>query len=82
VNQAAEFIILTAARTSEARYMRVGEVDFAERLLIIPAERIDHSGRTRHELMKTEDDPEGTAFEVPLSDPRYCIDWRKLSARR
>jgi hypothetical protein len=32
VNQAAEFIILTAVRTSEARYMRVGEVDFAERL--------------------------------------------------
>lgn len=27
VNQAAEFIILTAVRTSEARYMRVGEVD-------------------------------------------------------
>jgi len=62
VNQAAEFIILTAVRTSEARYMCVGEVDFAERLWTIPAER-----------MKTEDDPEGTDFEVPLSDPAIAI---------
>jgi integrase len=62
VNQAAEFIILTAVRTGEARYMRVGEVDFSERLWTIPAER-----------MKTEDDPEGTAFEVPLSDPAIAI---------
>jgi integrase len=57
VNQAAEFIVLTAVRTSEARYMRVGEVDFSEKLWTIPAER-----------MKTEDDPEGTNFEVPLCD--------------
>jgi integrase len=62
VNHAAEYIILTAVRTSEARYMRVGEVDFAERLWTIPAER-----------MKTEDDPEGTDFEVPLSDPAIAI---------
>jgi integrase len=62
VNEAAEFIILTAVRTSEARYMRVGEVDFAERLWVIPAER-----------MKTEDDPEGTDFEVPLSDRAIAI---------
>src|ERR1700722_4598309 len=62
VNQAAEFIILTAARTSEARYMRAGEVNFSERLWVIPAER-----------MKTEDDPEGTDFEVPLSDPAVAI---------
>jgi len=62
VNQAAEFIILTAVRTSEARYMRAGEVDFVELLWTIPAER-----------MKTEDDPEGTDFEVPLSDPAIAI---------
>ena len=62
VNEAAEFIILTAVRTSEGRYMRVGEVDFAERLWTIPAER-----------MKTEDDPDGTDFEVPLSDPAIAI---------
>jgi integrase len=62
VNQAAEFIILTAVRTSEARYMRVGEVDFANRLWTIPAER-----------MKTEDDPEGADFEVPLSEPAIAI---------
>jgi len=62
VNQAAEFIILTAVRTGEARYMRVGEVDFSERLWTIPAER-----------MKTEDDPNGTAFEVPLSVPAIAI---------
>jgi hypothetical protein len=37
VNQAAEFVILTAVRTGEARYMRVGEVDFVERLWTIPA---------------------------------------------
>jgi integrase len=62
VNQAAEYIILTAVRTSEARFMRVREVDFAERLWTIPAER-----------MKTEDDPDGTDFEVPLSDPAIAI---------
>jgi integrase len=62
VNHAAEFIILTAVRTGEARYMRVGEVDFAERLWVIPAER-----------MKTEDDPDGTDFEVPLSDAAIAI---------
>jgi integrase len=55
VNLAAEYIILTAVRTGEARYMRVRELDLAERLWTIPAER-----------MKTEDDPEGTDFEVPL----------------
>jgi integrase len=55
VNLAAEFIILTAVRTSEARFMRVRELNFAEKLWIIPAER-----------MKTEDDPEGSRFEVPL----------------
>jgi integrase len=62
VNQATEFIILTAVRTGEARNMRVGEVDFSERLWTIPAER-----------MKTEDHPEGTAFEVPLSDRAIAI---------
>jgi integrase len=62
VNEAAEFIILTAVRTGEARYMRVGEVDFSERLWTIPAER-----------MKSEDDPEGTDFEVPLSDRAVAI---------
>ncbi|WP_439373022.1 tyrosine-type recombinase/integrase [Bradyrhizobium sp. DASA03120] len=57
VNLAAEYIILTAVRTGEARLMRVGEVNFAERLWTIPAER-----------MKTEDHPEGQDFEVPLCD--------------
>ena len=37
-------------------------MDFAERLWTIPAER-----------MKTEDDPEGTDFEVPLSEPAIAI---------
>ena len=55
VNRAAEFIILTAVRTGEARFMRVGEVDFPNKLWTVPAER-----------MKTEDDPEGKPHEVPL----------------
>src|SRR5262249_17128886 len=62
VNLAAEYIILTAVRTGEARYMRVREVDFEERLWTIPAER-----------MKTEDDPEGKPFEVPLCDRAIAI---------
>jgi integrase len=62
VNLAAEYIILTAVRTGEARFMRVREVDFAERLWIIPAER-----------MKTEDDPQGKDFEVPLCDRAIAI---------
>jgi integrase len=62
VNQAAEFIILTAVRTGEARFMRVREVDLSAKLWTIPAER-----------MKTEDDAEGTSFEVPLSGPALAI---------
>jgi integrase len=62
VHLAAEFIILTAVRTGEARLMRVGEVDFSEKLWTIPAER-----------MKTEDDLAGTAFEVPLCDRAIAI---------
>lgn len=55
VNRAAEFIILTAARTGEARFMRAREINFKEALWTIPAER-----------MKTEDHPEGRPHEVPL----------------
>ncbi len=62
VNLAAEFIILTAVRTGEARFMRVREVDFVERLWIVPGER-----------MKTEDSSEGACFEVPLSDRAVSI---------
>lgn len=62
VNLAAEFIILTAVRTGEARFMRVREVNFAERLWTVPAER-----------MKAEVDPEGTDFEVPLCDRAIAI---------
>lgn len=62
VNLAAEYIILTAVRTGEARFMRVQEVDLAERLWTIPAER-----------MKTEDDPEGKDFEVPLCERAIAI---------
>ncbi|WP_284268082.1 tyrosine-type recombinase/integrase [Bradyrhizobium iriomotense] len=61
-NLAAEYIILTAVRTGEARLMRVREVDFEERLWTIPAER-----------MKTEDHPEGKDFEVPLCDRAVAI---------
>jgi integrase len=59
---AAEFVILTAVRTSEARLMRVCEVDFEANLWTIPAER-----------MKTEDDPDGTNFEVPLCNRAISI---------
>lgn len=45
-----------------AALMRVGEVNFAERLWTIPAER-----------MKTEDHPEGRDFEVPLCDRAMAI---------
>jgi integrase len=62
VNLAAEYIILTAVRTGEARLMRVGEVDFREWLWTIPAER-----------MKTEDDAEGKDFEVPLCERAIAI---------
>lgn len=55
VNRAAEFIILTAVRTSEARLMKVHEINFEKKLWTVPAER-----------MKTEDDPEGKEHEVPL----------------
>jgi integrase len=57
VNLAAEFIVLTAARTGEARFMKVGEIDFAERLWTVPAER-----------MKSEDDASGAPHAVPLCD--------------
>ena len=40
VNLAAEFVILTAVRTSEARFMRVGRIDYQARLWAIPHERV------------------------------------------
>ncbi|PSO19146.1 site-specific integrase [Bradyrhizobium sp. MOS003] len=62
VNRAAEFIILTAVRTGEARFMRAREINFKEALWTIPAER-----------MKTEDHPEGRPHEVPLSARAIAI---------
>jgi integrase len=62
VNLAAEFIVLTAVRTGEARFMRVREVDFEEKLWTVPAER-----------MKTEAEPEGSCFEVPLSERAVAV---------
>lgn len=61
VNHAAEFIILTAVRTGEARLMRVHEVDLTAKLWAIPPER-----------MKTEV-RDGKAFEVPLCDRAIAI---------
>ncbi|MCK1668685.1 site-specific integrase [Bradyrhizobium sp. 153] len=55
VNRAAEFIILTAVRTGEARFMRAREINFKDALWTVPPER-----------MKTEDHPEGKPHEVPL----------------
>jgi hypothetical protein len=49
-------------RTGEARFMRVREVNLSAKLWTVPAER-----------MKAEDDPQGTDFEVPLSDPAIAI---------
>lgn len=43
VNIAAEYIILTAVRTGEARFMRIGEVNFPARLWTIPAARMKTS---------------------------------------
>ena len=57
VNLAAEFVILTAVRTSEARFMRVCEVNLGGRLWTIP-----------HERMKTPKD-----HEVPLCDRALAI---------
>jgi integrase len=57
VNLAAEFVILTAVRTSEARFMRVHEIDYKARLWTIP-----------HERMKTPKD-----HEVPLCDRAIAI---------
>jgi integrase len=59
---AAEFIMLTAVRTGEARFMRVREIDFKEKLWTIPAIR-----------METGDDPDGTDFQVPLCDRAIAI---------
>jgi integrase len=57
VNLAAEFVILTAVRTSEARFMRVREVNFGGCLWVIP-----------HERMETPKD-----HEVPLCDRALAI---------
>lgn len=62
VNLAAEYIVLTAVRTSEARFMRKKEINFKDALWTIPAER-----------MKTEDDPEGKEHEVPLCTRAIAI---------
>ncbi|MBR1234207.1 site-specific integrase [Bradyrhizobium sp. AUGA SZCCT0182] len=57
VNLAGEFVILTAVRTGEARFMTIREVDLRERLWTIPKER-----------MKAERD-----HEVPLSGRAVAI---------
>ena len=57
VKLAAEYIILTAVRTGEARLMGVREVGFGARLWTVPAERT-----------KAEDHPAGKNFEVQLCD--------------
>jgi integrase len=57
VNLTAEFVILTAVRTGEARFMRVGEISFAKALWSIPAAR-----------MKADED-----HEVPLCDRAIAI---------
>ena len=57
VNRVAEYVILTAVRTSEARFMRVREIDFKARLWTIPEER-----------MKV-----GDQHEVPLCDGALAI---------
>ncbi|QWG17855.1 integrase arm-type DNA-binding domain-containing protein [Bradyrhizobium sediminis] len=40
VNLAAEYVILTAVRTGEGRFMKVSEIDFKARLWTIPAARM------------------------------------------
>jgi integrase len=57
VNLAAEFVILTAVRTGEARFMRVREISFERALWSIPAAR-----------MKADKD-----HEVPLCDRAIAI---------
>jgi integrase len=57
VNLAGEYVILTAVRTGEARFMRVREINWENRLWVIPAER-----------MKAERD-----HEVPLSARALAI---------
>ena len=47
--------------------MRMRELDFPAKLWAVPAER-----------MKTEDDAEGTSFEVPLSGPAVAILSRRM----
>lgn len=57
VNLAAEFVILTAARTGEARFMRVSEINWKDKIWVIPGDR-----------MKMERD-----HEVPLSARALAI---------
>ena len=40
VNQAGEFVILTAVRTGEGRFMKVREIDWEQRLWTVPKERM------------------------------------------
>jgi integrase len=56
-NLALEFVILTAARTGEARAMRIDEIDFDKALWTVPPER-----------MKT-----GNAHVVPLCERAVAI---------
>ena len=66
VNLAAEFVILTAVRTSEARFMRVSEINWKDKVWVIPGER-----------MKMERD-----HEVPLSARALAILSEAVPARR
>ena len=59
VTLAFEFLVLTAARTSEVRFMKWAEVDLENRIWEIPAER-----------MKT-----AKSHRVPLSDQAMAVLW-------
>ena len=59
-NLGAEFVILTAVRTSEARLMRVAEIDWEARQWAVPGAR---SGSRRASLCPRRRDPEGCYSE-------------------
>jgi integrase len=96
-SRALEFAILTASRTGEVRGMRWNEVDMAEGVWVVPADRMK-AGRLHRvpispeaaviltAMMSARTKPDGLVFEsakrgVPLSDMALLMVVRRMNKR-
>lgn len=74
--RALEFLILTAARSTEVRKMRVGEVDFETATWTVPAERMKLD--KEHDVALSRRALELLRAQIPANAPRNAYVWRGI----